>query len=63
MATCMSEAVAIADRLIVLAIIEPIHEDQEKFKAHSDKFYVLRVSPYADHCDFAIVVVGGPFFT
>lgn len=55
----MSEAVAIAGRLITLSIIESIDEDQEKFKANHDAFYVLRVSPYADQPLFFVFVGGG----
>lgn len=43
-ATCMNEAVAIADKLMTLSIIESTTDiDQERFKPCHDHFYVLRV--------------------
>lgn len=45
LATCVNEAVAIADKLMSLSIIESTSDmDQERFKPSNSNFYVLRVS-------------------
>lgn len=44
LATCVNEAVAIADKLMLLSIIESTTDtDEERFKPSNCNFYVLRV--------------------
>ena len=44
-ATCVNEAVAMADKLMTLSIIESTSEtDDERFQPSHTNFYVLRVS-------------------
>lgn len=43
MATCLSESVAIADKLLAFGVIESIDPALERFKPTDDIFYLLRV--------------------